>query len=197
MLYDCVLNKFNFVFRKMFWRNAVLRGYLLLMAILETTLSIPASKLTSHNTDVDSQIKAYENVSQKIINFVTKGEGKHQTFNRLAAMTDKFGNRLVGSETLENVIDYMLDQFKADGLENVHAEQVSNIAHWVRGKESATLLKPRHYEMSMLGLGGSIGTSAEGITAEVLVVHSFDELHARAAEVSIYIYISTIVGLYT
>ncbi len=172
----------------MFRRTGVLCGCLQLLAIFETSLSIPANKLVSHNTDIDTQIQAYENVSQKIINFVTKGEGKHQTFNRLAAMTDKFGNRLVGSETLEDVIDYMLDQFKADGLENVHGEEVTNIPHWVRGKESATLLEPRHYEMSMLGLGGSVGTSAEGITAEVLVVHSFDELHAKAAEVSVTIY---------
>ncbi len=176
-----------FIFHQMFRRTAVLCGCLQLLAIFETSLSIP-SKLVSHNTDIDTQIQAYENVSQKIIDFVTKGEGKSQTFNRLAAMTDKFGNRLVGSETLEDVIDYMLDQFKADGLENVHGEEVTNIPHWVRGKESATLLEPRHYEMSMLGLGGSVGTSTEGITAEVLVVHSFDELHAKAAEVSVAIY---------
>ena len=153
--------------------------------MLELSLSVPAKNLFSRiKTDINSQIKAHQNVSTEIINFVTKGEGRHQTFNRLAAMTDKFGNRLVGSQTLENVIDYMLDQFKADGLENVHAEKVTNIPHWVRGKESATLLEPRRYEMSILGLGGSIGTSVKGITAEVLVVHSFDELHARAAEVS-------------
>ena len=161
----------------MFKKTVVLFGCFLQLATLQTSFSIPASKL-------DSQIKAYENVSQKIIDFVTKGEGKHQTFNRLAAMTDKFGNRLVGSETLENVIDYMLNQFKANGLENVHGEEVTNIPHWVRGQESATMLEPRNYKMSILGLGGSVGTTAEGITAEVLVVHSFDELHARAAEVS-------------
>jgi carboxypeptidase Q len=178
------LNEFNFTFDKMFRETAVLYGCFLHLAILQAASSIPVSKHVSHNIDIDSQIKAYENVSQKIINFVTKDEGKHQTFNRLAAMTDKFGNRLVGSDTLEVVIDYMLEQFKADGLENVHGEEVTNIPHWIRGKESATLLEPRHYEMSMLGLGGSVGTSADGITAEVLVVHSFDDLHARAAEVS-------------
>ena len=174
----------KFCFYKMF--NKRFRSNLLtLLALFELSLSVPARNIVSHiKTDIDSQIKAYVNVSTEIINYVTKGAGRHQTFNRLAAMTDKFGNRLVGSQTLENVIDYMLDQFKMDGLENVHAEKVTNVPHWVRGKESATLLEPRRYEMSILGLGGSIGTSVKGITAEVLVVHSFDELHARAAEVS-------------
>ena len=157
---------------------------LFLLEMLELSLAIPTDKSVWNKTDIDSQIKAHVNVSTEIIDYVTKGAGRHQTFNRLAAMTDKFGNRFVGSQTLENVIDYMLDQFKTDGLENVHAEKVTNIPHWVRGKESATLLEPRRYEMSILGLGGSIGTSVKGITAEVLVVHSFDELHARAAEVS-------------
>lgn len=34
----------------------------------------------------------------------------------------------------------------------------------------------------MLGLGGSIATPRDGITADVLVVNSFDDLKARAAE---------------
>lgn len=142
--------------------------------------SLPIKLL--ENDRIDRQIKAYENVSQQIIDFVTKGKGKHQTYNRLAAMTDKFGNRLVGTENLENVIDYMIDELKADGLENVHGELVDNIPHWVRGKESAALLEPRYYEMSILGLGSSVGTPSGGVTAEVIVVHSFDELHSRASE---------------
>ena len=149
---------------------------LFLLEMLELSLAIPTDKSVWNKTDIDSQIKAHVRSTQ--------GAGRHQTFNRFAAMTDKFGNRFVGSQTLENVIDYMLDQFKTDGLENVHPEKVTNVPHWVRGKESATLLEPRRYEMSILGLGGSIGTSVKGFTAEVLVVHSFDELHARAAEVS-------------
>lgn len=166
----------------MCWGSGIPFHWFMLLLLKSSDL-IYANKLVTHDPVSDFHVKSYENISQKIINFVTKGGGKHQTFNRLAAMTDKFGNRLVGSETLENVIDYMLDQFKADGLENVHGEPVTNIPHWVRGKESATLLEPRHYEMSMLGLGGSVGTT--GITAEVLVVHSFDELHKKAAEVSV------------
>src|SRR4051812_9832747 len=55
-------------------------------------------------------------------------------WNRLAEMTDKFGNRLSGSQSLENTIDWILVQMKNDGLENVRGEKVM-VPHWVRGEE--------------------------------------------------------------
>lgn len=82
---------------------------------------------------------------------------------------------------MENAIDYMLDTLNKDGLDNVHGEAVT-VPHWVRGQESAELLQPRNHPLAILGLGYSVGTPSEGITAEVLVVRSFDELKARASE---------------
>lgn len=102
-------------------------------------------------------------------------------WNRLALMTDTFGNRLSGSESLERTIDWILAQMKADGLQNVRGEKVM-VPHWVRGEESATLISPRATPLHMIGLRRSVGTPATGITAPMIVVGSFDELTRRASE---------------
>src|SRR5580658_7384858 len=102
-------------------------------------------------------------------------------YQRLARLCDTFGPRFSGSTNLEAALDWILAQMKQDGLENVHGEEVM-VPHWVRGAESAELLAPRARRLPMLGLGGSIATPPEGITAEVLVVKSFADLTERAAE---------------
>ncbi len=102
-------------------------------------------------------------------------------YERLTVLVDTYGHRFSGSESLERAIDWMLDEMRRDGLENVHGEDVM-VPHWVRGYESATLVAPRRRELPMLGLGGSVGTPPEGLTAEVLVVRDFEELERRADE---------------
>ena len=65
---------------------------------------------------------------------------------------------------------------RAEGLE-VRLQPVK-VPHWVRGNESAAIVEPEARPMQMLGLGMSVGTSKEGITAPVVVVRNFDELDA-------------------
>ncbi|HEY3914312.1 MAG TPA: M28 family metallopeptidase [Verrucomicrobiae bacterium] len=102
-------------------------------------------------------------------------------YERLAQLCDTFGPRFSGTTNLEAAIDWILAEMKRDGLENVHGEDVM-VPHWVRGAESAEMLAPRPHRLPMLGLGGSIATPSEGITAEVLVVKSFSELKEHAKD---------------
>ena len=102
-------------------------------------------------------------------------------WNRLAEMTEKFGNRLSGTRALEQTIDWVIAKMKEDGLQNVRGEPVM-VPVWVRGAESAQLVSPRAQNLPMLGLGGSIATPPGGITADVMVVGSFSDLTAKAAQ---------------
>jgi hypothetical protein len=54
----------------------------------------------------------------------------------------------------------------------VHTEKVM-VPKWVRGAESAVVVEPAEHELSMLGIGMSVGTKKGGITAEVVVADSF------------------------
>ena len=113
------------------------------------------------------------------------GEALSSSFawDRLALIGDTFGSRLSGSQALEDAIQWAVLEMKKDGLDNVHTEPVK-VPHWVRGRESVEITSPRPMPLVMLGLGNSIGTPADGIEAEVLVVRSFEELDAAADRVS-------------
>ena len=70
---------------------------------------------------------------------------------------------------------------KEDGLDNVRAEKVM-VPHWVRGQESLEVI-PSGAKFPLLGLGNSVGTPAEGITADTVVVRNFAELDAMGEKV--------------
>jgi hypothetical protein len=101
-------------------------------------------------------------------------------YKKLADLCDLAGNRISGSPGLERAVVLTQEQLKAEGLK-VWAEPVK-VPRWVRGNESAVMVSPLPERLGMLGLGNSVGTPKEGITAEVLVVSSFDELEKRSAE---------------
>ena len=100
----------------------------------------------------------------------------------LAYLTDHIGKRVSGSPQLNTAVEWGAELMRKAGLQNVTVQPVM-VPHWVRGNESATIqykgeagtiTKPLH----MLGLGMSVGTPKEGITAPVVFVHDFAELDA-------------------
>ncbi len=121
----------------------------------------------------------YQDIAERLI---TASLADTSAYNRLAYLCDTFGPRLSGSQNLENAIDWILKELEKDSLSNVHGEKVK-VPSWVRGKESARLIKPFAKDLSILGLGGSIGTRRAGIRGEVIVVDSFEELDERKEEV--------------
>lgn len=125
-----------------------------------------------------SAVAGYRQEAERLIE-TARADGA--AWDRLAYLVDAFGPRFSGGENLERAIDWILEEMRRDGLENVRGEPVM-VPRWVRGEESLELLSPRPRRLPMLGLGGSVGTPPEGIRAEVLVVGDFAELERRADE---------------
>jgi len=153
-----------------------LRLLLLLLA-----LAWPPFTVAAHTTrPADGLwVNDYHDAAARII-----GEAMSSTFawDRLALLGDTFGHRLSGSKGLEDAIQWAVAEMNKDGLENVHTEPVK-VPHWVRGQESAEITSPRQRPLVMLGLGNSVGTPADGIEADVLVVRSFEDLDAHGDRV--------------
>ncbi len=96
-------------------------------------------------------------------------------YNKLQYLCDDIGHRICGSKALEKAIEWAVEEMRRDGLANVRTEPVE-VINWVRGQESCEMVAPRRESMVMLGLGKSVGTPPEGITAPVVVVADEDEL---------------------
>lgn len=99
---------------------------------------------------------------------------------KLIYLCDRIGARLAGSESLSKAIEWSAETMRRDGLANVATPPVM-VPVWIRGRESAQLLFPQVRELPMLGLGGSVATPPEGLTAEVVAVSSFAEFEALAS----------------
>eukprot|EP00808_Paulinella_micropora_P017318 g61645.t1 len=104
-------------------------------------------------------------------------------FPRLEALCDDFGPRASGTQALEDAIDWVVTQMKADKCFDSVTQQPVEIPHWVRGQELCEMTAPRACRLAMLGVGGSVPTPPDGLTAEVLSVETFEELEARKHEV--------------
>jgi Zn-dependent M28 family amino/carboxypeptidase len=61
------------------------------------------------------------------------------------------------------------------GLSNVHSEKV-RVTHWERGDARAEIVAPVTQPMVVAALGGSVGTPARGVDAEVVEAASVEEL---------------------
>jgi len=140
------------------------------LIVLDLARPLPAQSITDR----------YRRDADRIVDAALKDS---TAWNRLAEMTEKFGNRLSGTPPLEQAIDWVIARMKEDGLQNVRGERVM-VPVWVRGVESAEMVRPRMQNLPMLGLGGSIATPPGGVTADVLVVGSFSDLTAKAAQAS-------------
>ena len=137
-----------------------------------------ASAFVVASASAQVDVTAHRAAADRLIDAATRDSAAHK---RLSLLSDKFGHRFSGSATLENSLDWIMEEMKKDGFENVRGEPVM-VTHWVRGTESAEVIAPRPIKLNILGLGRSVGTPVAGITAPIIVVKTFAELRARAAE---------------
>ena len=112
---------------------------------------------------------------------IEAGTGSTFAWDRLAELCDTFGSRLTGSRNLELATTWAVEAMRNDGLARVRLQKTKG-PQWVRGEESLDIVDPAPSPLVLLGLGGSVATPPDGLTAPLLIVRSFDELQVRAAD---------------
>jgi Spy/CpxP family protein refolding chaperone len=106
-------------------------------------------------------------------------------YKELEHLTNNIGPRLSGSPQAQKAVDYVAGEMRALGAE-VTLEKAS-VPHWVRGVETAELTAwpgqaaGTTQKVVLTALGGSTATPLVGLTAEVVVVDDWNELHALPA----------------
>src|ERR1700679_3638340 len=101
-------------------------------------------------------------------------------YDVLESLTTEIGPRPAGSSAQMRARDWALAKMKGLGFTNVHAEPFPKQA-WLRDAEGAEILSPFPQKLAILGLGNSVPTPPEGITAELVVLKSMAELRAAPA----------------
>jgi Zn-dependent M28 family amino/carboxypeptidase len=95
----------------------------------------------------------------------------------LESLTTEVGPRLVGSPGMARAKDWGVAKLEALGFTNIKVDEFAKPS-WIRGAESASIVAPYEFPLSIIGLGGSVPTPAKGIEAEVVVFDAYADLIA-------------------
>ncbi|HQV59786.1 MAG TPA: M20/M25/M40 family metallo-hydrolase [Chitinophagaceae bacterium] len=117
-----------------------------------------------------------------------------KAYENLRYLTKKIGARLAGSSGMVKSEQWGLKVMQESGADKAWLQECM-VPHWVRGGKdvaSAFYLQASKQginvsriqkELDVVALGNSIGTGKNAVSAEVIVVNSFNELERRSAEI--------------
>jgi hypothetical protein len=125
--------------------------------------------------------EAYGEISNKIIKTALLEKKGYQLLKDLCTI----GPRLSASPGSYAAIDWCAAQLDSLGCDRIWLHSVM-VPHWQRGNTEQAFIKQSEQidrsELVIAALGGSIGTSPAGLTAQVLEIHSFEELQKKAEQ---------------
>ena len=102
-------------------------------------------------------------------------------YDVVESLTMEVGPRSAGSAGDAAAVRWAIAKLNALGFKNVHADEVL-VPHWDRGTLDIRITAPYPQFLVATSLGGSPGTAAEGIEAEVVRVESLAELRALSRD---------------
>jgi len=101
-------------------------------------------------------------------------------YDHVSSLVTEVGPRLAGSPGDEAAVRWAMNRLGKLGFTGVRTQDVL-VPRWIRGTTEVTLLGPAPQPLVAATLGGSIGTSDEGIEAQVVEVASLEALASSQA----------------
>jgi Zn-dependent M28 family amino/carboxypeptidase len=100
-----------------------------------------------------------------------------QCYQNLRYLCKNIGPRLSGSPNAQKAVEWGKKLMESYGFDHVYLQQVM-VPHWVRGpKEQGAIIEGnKRIPVAIAALGMSVATPADGLTADVIEVHSLKEL---------------------
>ena len=99
------------------------RMTVLLPTVLAVGLAAPELSAQGERTNGFGGVaEAYRSSANRLIEAALRDSSAYE---RLTLLVDQFGHRLSGSESLEQAIDWIIEEMKRDGLENVRGWRAS------------------------------------------------------------------------
>jgi Zn-dependent M28 family amino/carboxypeptidase len=103
--------------------------------------------------------------------------GQNVAYSWVSELTTRFGPRPAGSASEQQAAAWAVAQLKALGFENVRIEAFPLTA-WVRGTARAEIVAPSSEPLTVVSLGETPPTPAEGLEADVVVFPTLADLVA-------------------
>lgn len=145
--------------------------------------NILSKKIVLFSLLFTSILYSQSNDQQMLRNIYTSSLTNSNCYSWLDYLSNKIGSRLSGSIGAEKGVNYAKQQLETLGLDKVYLQEVM-VPKWVRGeKETAYILDNKTKTVvPICALGGSVATAKNGLTAEIIEIHSLKELETLGEE---------------
>ena len=143
-------------------------------------IALAACKDQKKTTVLETELTAEEQIDKANIRKIFDSALLHgQSYEWLRDLTTNIGGRMSGSPEAAMAVKWGEKLMKEVQLDSVWL-QPCVVPHWVRGPQETAYYthNGKKVSLAVAALGGSIGTSENGITAEVIEVQSIEEAEA-------------------
>ncbi|WP_404341522.1 M20/M25/M40 family metallo-hydrolase [Pseudoalteromonas mariniglutinosa] len=140
------------------------------------TALLLASSFAAHTTNNEFTATQLQQVSE----LRDKALNSDLSYQLLESLTTEVGPRLPGTDNDKKAVAWAKAQFEQLGFDKVWLEEAS-FPEWRRFSESGKIITPSEQPLHLTALGHSVSTPKAGITAEVVLFETLDELIAAPA----------------